>query len=194
MLQFHPSEPTCVVAGGSGSRYVLLFSALPSALNNRQTSTGPAPRFRPMQRVWLSAKDLPLQVERRKLAPRFVGPFEVEQMINPMTVRLKLPPTIKVHPTFYVSRVRPVVESDLSPPTNDPPPVQMVEGAQVYTVWRIMGVCRRGRGCQYLMDWEGYGPEERYWVPRRHILDRGLLRTFHQDHPDRPGSAPGGAR
>lgn len=51
----------------------------------------PAPDYALGQRVWLWAKDLPLRVESKKLAPRFVGLFEVEEVINSVSVWLKLP-------------------------------------------------------------------------------------------------------
>ena len=88
----------------------------------------PAPSFRPGQKVWLSAKDLPLRVESRKLAPRYVGPFKVTHRINPVAYRLQLPRSMKVHPTFHVSRLRPVLTSPFAPAPKPPPPPRMVDG------------------------------------------------------------------
>lgn len=62
-------------------------------------------------------------------------------------------------------------------------------------VHRILDVHQRGGGQQFLVDWEGYSPEERSWVPRKYILDRELLRALYRDHSDKTGWAPemGGA-
>ena len=72
-----------------------------------------SPCYAPGDKVWLSTKDLPLKTDSKKLPPRFIGPFIVLKIINPNAVQLKLPRTLRVHPVFNVSAVKPVASSPL---------------------------------------------------------------------------------
>lgn len=168
--------------------------------NSRRTKAAadrhrrPPPRYVCGQKVWLSTKDLSLREPSRKLAPRFIGPYSISKVINPVTIKLKLPLSLgRVHPVFHVSKVKPVMFARYNPPVSapNPPAPRLVDGAPVYTVKRLLDSRRRGRGFQYLVDWEGYGPDERSWVPGRDLLDPGLIEDLRRRQGESPG--PSGA-
>ncbi|KAL0172165.1 hypothetical protein M9458_032476, partial [Cirrhinus mrigala] len=148
------------------------------------------PAFAPGQKVWLSTRDIRLHLPSRKLSPRFVGPFTILEQVNPVTFKLQLPPQYRIHPTFHVSLLKPF-HPPLIPSTEpgheeEPPPPLLLEDGSIYSVKEILQSRRRGGQLQYLVDWEGYGPEERSWVPRADILDPTLLEDFHTSHPEFP--------
>ncbi|XP_062923390.1 cadherin-1-like [Mobula hypostoma] len=59
----------------------------------------PAPNYWPGQKVWLLSKDIPLKNEPKKLAPCYLGPFEIESVINP-SVR-ETPPKLEKLPNVH---------------------------------------------------------------------------------------------
>ncbi|GAA6095285.1 uncharacterized protein LOC120491852, partial [Tachysurus ichikawai] len=122
-----------------------------------------APSYRPGDLVWLSnKKDLPLRLPCRKLSPRYIGPFRIERQINKAVYRLELPPQYQIHPTFHVSLLKPYTPSTAQHPGEaGPPPPGVLVQPSVYTMREVLDSCRRGRGLEYLVDWDGYGPEER---------------------------------
>ncbi|XP_078797973.1 uncharacterized protein LOC144989424 [Oryzias latipes] len=153
---------------------------------------GVSPVYQPGQKVWLSSHNVPLQASSRKLSPKFIGPYTIDRVINLTCVRLRLPAALQIQPTFHVSQIKPVSESPLCPPATSPPPARTIDGAPAFTVSKILD--GRGRGAQFLVDWEGYGPEERSWISRSLILDHTLIDDFYAAHPDRRLGPPGGGR
>ncbi len=69
--------------------------------------------------------------------------------------------------------------------TETPLPLIQEDGA-IYEVRAILDSRHRGGKLEYLVDWEGYGPEERLWISTYDILDPALTEEFHAKFPDRP--------
>ncbi|XP_045884590.1 uncharacterized protein LOC123956412 isoform X2 [Micropterus dolomieu] len=164
----------CGIGAVPGSKLARFLSGVLLPINRLLTAADPL-LYTAGQRVWLATRDIPLRVESLRLAPHFIGPFPVSKVINPVALRLKLPRTMRIHPTFHISRVKPVKESPLVPAMPPTPPPCMVDGGPVYSVKRLLAVRRRGRGRQYLVDSEVYDPKERSWVSASNILDRVFI-------------------
>ncbi|KAG1926787.1 retrotransposable element [Pimephales promelas] len=155
----------------------------------------PAPEYQIGQWVWLSTRDLRLRLPCRKLSPRYVGPFQIIRQISPVSFRLDLPANYRISPTFHVSLLKPAGgprgETEEGA-TSQGPPAFLVDGEEAYKVHKLLDSRRRGNILQYLVDWEGYGPEEQSWVNSRDILDPALTEEFHRTHPEKPAPRPRG--
>ncbi|CAM4735482.1 unnamed protein product [Leuciscus chuanchicus] len=147
----------------------------------------PHPSYQPGQRVWLSTRDLKLRLPSRKLSPKYVGPFRILRQINEVTYKIELPLNYRISPSFHVSLLKPVhLNDDPNAENQEPPPPLDVDGVPAYKVKELLDSRRRGGQIEYLVDWEGYGPEERSWVAAHDILDPSLIKDFHRARPDRP--------
>lgn len=89
------------------------------------------PEYQEGQKMWLDGKNLRLQVPSVKLAPRRHGPFEIAEVMGPVTYRLNIPATWKrIHPVFHASLLTPYVETEAHGP-NFTFPVPEADGEEL---------------------------------------------------------------
>jgi Chromo (CHRromatin Organisation MOdifier) domain len=132
-----------------------------------------------------------------KLMPRFVGPFPVTAVINPVAFRLELPHTFRIHNVFHSSLLKPFISR---PGEEVHPPRIVVNDENEYEVEllvdrriRKIRTVKAGKhsqkkqsfAYQYLVRWKGYGPEHDEWVPEKELARhcKALIRKYDTAHP-----------
>jgi hypothetical protein len=144
------------------------------------------PEYKVGDRVWLEATNIRTTQPSKKLSHKRLGPYEITHKIGPLDYRLKLPPTMKIHPVFHTSLLHPHKEDRIPNRQQPPPPPVVVEGQEEWEVEEILDSRKQGRGLQYLVRWKGF-PADTSWEPRSNITNAGdAIRAFHRRHPNRP--------
>uniref|UniRef100_A0A803TQ29 Gypsy retrotransposon integrase-like protein 1 n=1 Tax=Anolis carolinensis TaxID=28377 RepID=A0A803TQ29_ANOCA len=145
----------------------------------------PGPEIKVGERVFLSTRFLPSHRPCRKLDARFIGPYPVVAQLNPVTFKLQLPRSMRIHPVFHRSLLLPA--DGVRPDTDQPaPPPVLMNGEEEFEVEDILDSRFHRRRLQYLIDWVGFGPEERSWEDASTVHAPDLTRRFHQTYPAKP--------
>jgi hypothetical protein len=117
---------------------------------------------------------LPGRTQVRKLFPKYIGPFPIQQVISDVAYRLQLPEHIKIHPVFHVSQLRPFHTNDnlqfpgRAPP---PPPPVITDAGPSDVIAELVDrrTIRRGQSekTQYLVTFRNQPLHEARWVDTR---------------------------
>ncbi|CAI7929472.1 unnamed protein product [Closterium sp. NIES-54] len=132
--------------------------------------------------VLLDTRNLNLSHLPFKLRPRFCGPFLVEAQVTPVTFRLRLPDTWKLHNAFHVQLLKPYKDPNQQFQGRQlpPPPPVLVQDEPEYEVERVLTHrCRGGKTLEFLLRWKGYDPTEDSWVVE---ADMGNARRALKDY------------
>jgi len=142
--------------------------------------------------VMLHGRNIQTRCPSRKLDHKNQGPFQVEKVISPLTVKLTLPRKWRIHKVFHVSLLEPYQAGKMQA-TPDPVKVlweaDNIENSEEYDVDEIMGSTKKGRRVLYLVKWRDY-PNRMDWTnePFDNFSEGGLekLREFHRQNPEVP--------
>ena len=82
-------------------------------------------------KVWLDSQNLKT-VYHKKMRPKREGPFPITKVLGPVTYRLQLPATWRIHIVFHAALLRPYKENEVYGENYTEPPPELVEGVEVY--------------------------------------------------------------
>jgi hypothetical protein len=119
--------------------------------------------------VLLEVTNLQTMHPKAKLALHCYRPFKVI-WASPTNCKLDLPSTMRIHPVFHNSLLKPYTETKEHGPNYVHPPPEIVEGEERhYEIKLILASwpTRNQKSTQYLVKWKGYLDSENSWIPAR---------------------------
>ena len=130
--------------------------------------------------IWLDTRNIKT-TNNPKIGPRREGPFLISDVLGPLTYRLELPSTWRIHNVFHAVLLRPYIENETHGANFPRPPPDLLEGEEVYEVETILKHRRRGQGYQYLLKWKGYPITDATWESESAFSDDGDMLTIYKN-------------
>jgi hypothetical protein len=121
--------------------------------------------------VLLEATNLQTTHPKAKLTPCHYGPFKVI-WASSTNYKLDLPSTMRIHPIFYNSLLKPYTETKEHGPNYARPPPEIVEGEEGhYEIELILASrpTRNQKSTQYLVKWKGYPDSKNSWIHAKEL-------------------------
>lgn len=109
-------------------------------------------------------------VSNRKVAGRFLGPYEVEKVVSAKSVRVRLPEKSKAHRVINVEYLKPFRPSD-DFPTRPAQPRDEQEQLLEYVVEDILKHEKTRKQLRLFTKWLGYPESQATWEEIRNFTD-----------------------
>lgn len=135
--------------------------------------------FKKGDKVWLDSRNLKTTYHK-KMKPKREGPFVITDVLGPVTYRLRLPATWRIHNVFHAALLRPYKENEIYGENFPEPPPELEEGEEVYEIETILNHRKRGRGYQYFIKWRGYPITDASWEPEQAFSNDGDMLTQYK--------------
>ena len=117
----------------------------------------PAPCYAVGDKAYLPRGKLRTSRPCPKLDQVFLGPFKILQRIGTRAYKLEFPPTMRIHPVFHVSRLKPCLDKPFPQqlrPEESPP--EIINGEEEYLVETILNQRKHHGRTQYHVKWTSY--------------------------------------
>ena len=119
----------------------------------------------------------------QKMKPKREGPFRITEVLGPLTYRLQLPTSWRIHNVFHATLLKLYRENKTYGQNFPEPPPELVEGEEVYEIETILNHRKRGHGYQYYVKWQGYPISDASWEPEHVFSDDGdTLKQYKLQH------------
>ena len=86
----------------------------------------------------------PEDIYHKKMKPKQEGTFVITEVLGPVTYRLKLLTSWRIHNVFHATLLKPYRENEIYGENFTEPPPELVEGEEVYEVETIHGHRKQG--------------------------------------------------